>query len=65
MNMMKDGLISEEEAVMRVTPEQIESLLHPSLDPKFSENEAAKGLPASPGAVSGVIALTADEAVAL
>ena len=65
MNMMRAGLITEKEAVMRVTPEQIESLLHPSLDPKFTENEAAKGLPASPGAVSGVIALTADEAVAL
>ena len=50
---------------MRVSPEQIETLLHPSLDPKYADHESAKGLPASPGAVSGVIAFTAQEAVNL
>ena len=50
---------------MRVSPEQIEALLHPSLDPKYADHESAKGLPASPGAVSGVIAFSAQEAVNL
>ena len=65
MSMLESGAITEKEAIMRVSPEQIETLLHPSLDPKYADQESAKGLPASPGAVSGVIAFTAQEAVNL
>ncbi len=65
MSMLESGAISEQEAILRVSPEQVEALLHPSLDPKYADHETAKGLPASPGAVSGVIALSADEAVEL
>ncbi|PLY02319.1 MAG: pyruvate, phosphate dikinase [Desulfuromonas sp.] len=62
VDMVKEGLISEEEAVLRVEPEQLDQLLHPSLDPKAPKDVVAKGLPASPGAVSGEIVFTADEA---
>ena len=44
-----EGLITKKEALMRVTPEQMEQLLHPSLDPEAAQNPKAKGLPASPG----------------
>jgi pyruvate, orthophosphate dikinase len=65
MSLLNANVISEKEAILRVTPEQIENLLHPSLDPKYVDHEIAKGLPASPGAVSGVIALSAEEAISL
>ena len=65
MALLDSGVISKEEAIFHVTPSQVEELLHPGLDPNFATDEAAKGLPASPGAVSGVIALSADEAVRL
>ena len=48
---------------MRVKPEQMEQLLHPSLDPEAAKSPKAKGLPASPGAACGYIAFTADQAV--
>ncbi len=62
VEMVKEGLISEEEAVLRVEPDQLDQLLHPSLDPKAAKNVIAKGLPASPGAASGKIVFNAEEA---
>jgi len=62
VDMVKEGLISEEEAVLRVEPEQLDQLLHPSLDPNAAKDVVAKGLPASPGAVCGEVVFTADEA---
>jgi pyruvate,orthophosphate dikinase len=62
VDMVAEGLIDEKTAVKRVAPEQLDQLLHPSLDPKAVKNIIAKGLPASPGAVSGMVVFTADEA---
>ena len=62
VDMVKEGLIDEKTAVLRVAPSQLDQLLHPSLDPKAVKNVIAKGLPASPGAVSGEVIFTADEA---
>jgi pyruvate,orthophosphate dikinase len=64
VDMVAEGLIDERTAVKRVAPEQLDQLLHPSLDPKAVKNIIAKGLPASPGAVSGSVVFTADEAEA-
>ncbi|HAD04815.1 MAG TPA: pyruvate, phosphate dikinase, partial [Desulfuromonas sp.] len=64
VDMVKEGLISEKEAVLRVAPDQLDQLLHPSLDPKAKREVIAKGLPASPGAVSGEVIFSADEAEA-
>jgi pyruvate,orthophosphate dikinase len=61
-DMVREGLISEEEAVLRVAPEQLDQLLHPSLDPKASKEIIATGLPASPGAASGEIVFSAEDA---
>jgi len=63
VDMVKEGLITEEEALMRLTPAQIDQLLHPILDPKVKVKVIARGLPASPGAASGTIVFTAEEAV--
>jgi len=62
-DMVKEGLITSEEAIMRVEPSQLDQLLHPILDPASHATPLAQGLPASPGAVSGRIVFTADEAV--
>ena len=62
VDMVAEGLIDQRTAVKRVAPEQLDQLLHPSLDPKAVKNIIAKGLPASPGAVSGTVVFTADEA---
>jgi pyruvate,orthophosphate dikinase len=62
VDMVKEGLIDEKTAVQRVMPNQLDQLLHPSLDPKASKKQIAKGLPASPGAASGEVVFTADEA---
>ncbi len=64
VDMVREGLIDEKAAVLRVAPSQLDQLLHPSLDPKAEKNIIAKGLPASPGAVSGEVIFTADEAEA-
>jgi pyruvate,orthophosphate dikinase len=62
-DMVKEGLISEEEAVMRIEPTQLDHLLHPRLDPKVKYTSVATGLAASPGAGSGVVVFTAEDAV--
>ncbi len=64
VDMVREGLIDEKAAVLRVAPNQLDQLLHPSLDPKAAKKIIAKGLPASPGAVSGEVVFTADEAEA-
>ena len=60
--MAKEGLITEEEAILRVDPSSLDQLLHPTLDPSAKRDVIAKGLPASPGAASGVIVFDSDEA---
>jgi pyruvate,orthophosphate dikinase len=64
VEMCKEGLIDEKEALMRVRPEQIDELLHPMLDPKAEKkgHTLAKGLPAGPGGGVGRIVFTADDA---
>ncbi|HEX9136030.1 MAG TPA: pyruvate, phosphate dikinase, partial [Nitrospirota bacterium] len=63
VDMVAEGLISKEEAVLRVEPASLEQFLHPVIDPKAKIEVIAKGLPASPGAASGKVVFTADEAV--
>jgi len=60
--MVDEGLISEEEAVLRVDPEQLDQLLHPTIDPEAAVEVLTTGLPASPGAASGQVVFDADEA---
>ncbi|WP_428489150.1 pyruvate, phosphate dikinase [Rhodopila sp.] len=62
VEMARDGLIDEAEAVMRVNPSSLDQLLHPMLDPKAPRTLLGKGLPASPGAASGVVVFSSDEA---
>jgi pyruvate, orthophosphate dikinase len=62
VEMVDEGLISHEEAVARIDPDQLDQLLHPMIDPKAEVEVAAKGLNASPGAASGAIVLDADTA---
>jgi pyruvate, orthophosphate dikinase len=62
VDMAREGLISEEEAVLRVDPSALDQLLHPTLDPKAERNVIAKGLPASPGAACGQAVFDADTA---
>ncbi len=65
VDMVKEGLITKEEAIMRVTPEQIETLLHKRIDPAAEKVLIAKGLPASPGAATGMVVFDTQEAVKL
>jgi len=62
VDMVKEGLITKEEALMRVSPEQVVSLLHRRIDPSAKVEVVAKGLPASPGAGSGHVVFDPDEA---
>nr|WP_082179901.1 pyruvate, phosphate dikinase [Asticcacaulis sp. AC402] len=63
VDMAKEGLITPQEALMRIDPGTLDQLLHPMLDPKADKIVIAKGLPASPGAASGKIVFTAEDAV--
>ena len=65
VEMANEGLISREDAVTRIEPGALDQLLHPMLDPKAKPPAIATGLPASPGAASGEIVFSADEAQAL
>ncbi len=62
VEMANEGLIDQAEAVKRVNPAALDQLLHPMLDPKAKRTLLSKGLPASPGAASGHVVFTADEA---
>ena len=63
-DMVSEGLITKEEAVSRVDPESLGQLLHPTLDPNSPRDLLTRGLPASPGAASGKVVFSADEAEA-
>jgi len=65
MDMLEEKLITKEEAVMRVSPSQLDELLHPIIDPKaeMGHKPLAKGLPAGPGGASGQIVFAANDAV--
>jgi len=60
--LVQDGVITEAEAVERIDPASLDKLLHPTLDPEAKRDVVARGLPASPGAATGTIVFTADEA---
>jgi pyruvate,orthophosphate dikinase len=64
VEMVQEGLIDERAAVLRVAPAQLDRLLHPTLDPAAPKERVARGLPASPGAVSGAVVFSAEEAEA-
>src|SRR5207302_5985059 len=62
VELANEKLISKDEAVARIEPGSLDQLLHPTIDPKAERNVIATGLPASPGAASGEIVFSADEA---
>ncbi len=62
VEMAKSGLISRDQALLRIKPEMLEQLLHPRLDSLHKQNPLAQGLPASPGAASGHVVFDADRA---
>ncbi len=65
VDMVKEDLIKKDEALLRIDPKMLDTLLHPTLDPKAEKDIIAKGLPASPGAASGKITFSADDAETL
>lgn len=65
VEMEAEKLIDKKQAICRIDPKALDQLLHPTLDPKAKRDVIARGLPASPGAASGKIVFTADEAEAL
>ena len=62
VEMAEEGLITRDEAILRVNASSLDQLLHPTLDPKADKTMFLRGLPASPGAASGKVVLTADKA---
>jgi len=62
VDMVEEGIITKDEAILRVEPNQLNQLLHRRIDPKAKVEVIAKGLPASPGAAYGKVIFTADEA---
>jgi pyruvate,orthophosphate dikinase len=62
IDMVKEKLISKKDAVLRIEPNSLDTLLHPTLDEKSNIKVIAKGLPASPGAASGKVVFSSDEA---
>ena len=62
VDLVSEGILTKQEALLRINPEDLNQLLHPRLDPKANKKIIAKGLPASPGAGAGVIAFTSDRA---
>jgi len=65
VDMVAEGLISKNEAILRINPYALDQLLHPRLDPKKKGKPITKGLPASPGAVSGKVAFGTAQAEAI
>lgn len=63
VEMVREGMITEKEALLRVTPEHVESFLHPMVDPSAKRDIIARGLPASPGGATGKVVFSADEAI--
>ncbi|WP_420331911.1 pyruvate, phosphate dikinase [Oceanicaulis alexandrii] len=64
VDMVAEKLITENEAVLRVDPTQLDQLLHPTIDESYTRDVLAKGLPASPGAASGAVVFDSDDAEA-
>lgn len=62
LDMFSEGLISKEEAILRVKPESMDFFLHPAIDPNAPKTMIASGLPASPGAATGIIVFTPEDA---
>lgn len=62
-DMVKEKLITPKEALLRIDPEQLNRLLHPTIDPKAKKTVIARGLPASPGAASGRVVFSSEDAV--
>jgi pyruvate,orthophosphate dikinase len=62
VDMARERLIGQKEAIMRVKPSDLDQLLHPSFDPKAKRQVIAEGLPASPGAATGKVVFNAEEA---
>jgi len=62
IDMVKEGLIDKETAIMRIEPSHLDQLLHPMIDPNAEVHKVAKGLPASPGAAVGKVVFTAEDA---
>lgn len=62
IDLVSEGMIGEESALLRINPDSLNHLLHPMLDPKAPRNIVAKGLPASPGAACGKVVFSAHEA---
>ncbi len=65
VELANEGLITKKEAVMRIDPASLDQLLHPTIDPNAKRDVIATGLPASPGAASGEIVFSSDEAAKL
>ena len=65
VELANEGLISKKDAVMRIDPASLDQLLHPTIDPAAKRDVIATGLPASPGAASGEIVFSSDEAAKL
>src|SRR6478672_11178852 len=65
VELANEGVVSKEEAITRIDPGALDQLLHPTIDPKAERKVIATGLPASPGAASGEIVFSADEAETL
>ena len=65
VSLVEEGVIDREEAIRRIEPASLDQLLHPMLDPKAKTTVLAQGLPASPGAASGKVVFSADEAESL
>ena len=63
VDMVKEKLITEKEALLRVSPEHVEAFLHPMVDPEAKQDLVATGLPASPGGATGAVVFSAEEAV--
>lgn len=62
VDMVAEKMITEEEGILRIEPQALDQLLHPTLDPAAHKTILTKGLPASPGAASGKVAFTSDDA---
>ncbi|WHO72531.1 pyruvate, phosphate dikinase [Rhizobium sp. BT03] len=63
VDMVDEKVITEEQAVLRIEPSSLDQLLHPTIDPRVTRQVIGTGLPASPGAATGAIVFTAEEAV--
>ena len=62
VDMVEEGLITKEEAILRIEPAQLDALLHPGIDPNHGHTAIVKGLPASPGAAVGALSFDAEDA---